>query len=157
MHVPKALIAVAAVILFAPAILFAQQPSNDWSNVENAKPGTKIIVLTKNGREFMGTKRQSTDDTLFMETRFPVQGTRTISLSRNEIGEVKKKKSRWVFSLIGSAIGAGVGLAIGQHYDRPGTDDPGLGKLLFIPFGAGMGYVAGSLIPRPPKTIYSAP
>src|ERR1051325_1484908 len=103
MNFPKTFIVVAILILFAPAILFAQQPSHDWSSIENTKPGTNIIVLTKNGREFAGTKRQSTDDTLFMETRFPVQGTRTISLSRNEIGEVKKKKSRWVFGLIGSA------------------------------------------------------
>jgi hypothetical protein len=157
MNFPRLFIAVAVFLLSAPSVLLAQQPSKDWSTIESTKLGTDIIVLTKNGREFEGAKRQSTNDTLFMETRFPVQGMRTISLSRDEIGEVKKKKSRWILSLVGSAIGAGVGLAIGQHYDRPGTDDPGLGKLLFGPMGAGIGFLVGSRIPRSPKTIYSAP
>jgi hypothetical protein len=145
------------IVLLTPIVLFAQQPTSDWSVIEKLKPGAKIIVLTRNGREYVGEKRQSTDDTVFMETRFTVQGTRTISLSRDEIGEVRKRKTRWVFPLIGAAIGVGIGLGFGANVDRRGGDDPGLGKLLFAPLGGLIGFAGGSFVPRKSKTIYTAP
>jgi hypothetical protein len=139
--------------------MFAQQALSNWSNVENLKPGTKIVVRTKNGREYVGTKRQSTDDTLFMEARFPVQGLRTISLSKDEVQEVRKNKSTFYYPLIGLAIGLGVGVAIGARADHPGTDDPNLGKILGGGLGGGIGLVTGEGISRRPKTkqIYVAP
>src|SRR5256714_15086389 len=99
------LLSIVLVLLMSSTTLFAQQALSNWSNVENLKPGTKIVVRTRNGREFVGTKRQSTDDTLFMEARFPVQGARTISLSKDEIAAVDKRESRWLFPIIGAAIG----------------------------------------------------
>lgn len=153
----RKLCAIVLVGLLLPIASIAQQPTRDWSTIEALKPGTKVIVLTKNGREFEGEKRQSTDDTLFMNTRFPVQGSRTISLTRDEVAEVRKKKSRWVFPVIGAAIGIGIGLGIGQSYDRRGGDDPGSGKLILGPLGGLIGMVGGSLIPRKSQKIYIAP
>ena len=140
-----------------PSLSFAQKPASDWNTLESLKPGAGIIVLTKNGREFQGEKRQSTEDTLFMTSKSSVQGRRTISLSRDEIGEVRKKKSRWLFPLIGMAVGIGVGLGIGQNYDRRGGDDPGLGKLVMAPLGGMIGFAGGAFVPRKARTIYVAP
>src|SRR5260221_14125751 len=119
----KNVLSMVLVLLVACTTLFAQQALSNWSNVENLKPGTKIVVRTKNGREFVGTKRQSTDDTLFMEAKFAVQGARTISLSKDEIQEVRKQKSSsFFYPLLGLAIGIGVGVAIGSTADHPGTE-----------------------------------
>lgn len=153
----KKVFAITLTLVLNPLALLAQNPSSSWSTIETLKPNTKVIVITRNGREFEGEKRQSTDDTLFMATNTRIQGPLTISLSRNEIGEVRQKKNRWIFPVIGAAIGFGVGLGIGQSYDRRGGDDPGLGKLLLGPLGALMGFAGGSFVPRKPKTIYIAP
>jgi len=160
MQSAKRLLSMVLVLLMSSMTLFAQQALSNWSNVENLKPGTKIVVRTKNGREYVGTKRQSTDDTLFMEARFPVQGVRTISLSKDEIQEVRKKKSSTFFyPLLGLAIGIGVGIAVGSTADHPGSDDPSLGKILGGGLGGGIGLAAGGAISRKPKTnqIYIAP
>jgi len=155
----KKLLSMVLILLVASTTLFAQQSLSNWSNVENLKPGTKIVVRTKNGREFVGTKRQSTNDTLFMEARFPVQGARTISLSKDEIQEVRKNKSTFYYPLVGLAIGLGVGVAIGARADHPGTDDPNLGKMLGGGLGGGIGLIAGEGLSRRPKTkqVYLAP
>ena len=156
----KKLISMVLVLLVACTTLFAQQSLSSWSNVENLKPGTKIVVRTKNGREFVGTKRQSTDDTLFMEAKFQVQGARTISLSKDEIAEVDKRKSRWFLPVIGAAIGIGVGLAWGAVADRGNYEDPGLGKVLGGFLGGVIGVGAGgAAATRSPKTkaVYVAP
>ena len=159
MQSAKKLLSMVLVLWLSSTTLFAQQALSNWSNVENLKPGTKIVVRTKNGREFVGTKRQSTDDTLFMEAKFPVQGARTISLSKDEIQEVRKNKSTFYYPLIGLAIGLGVGVAIGARADHPGTDDPNLGKMLGGGLGGGIGLIAGEGLSRRPKTkrVYLAP
>jgi hypothetical protein len=160
-------LAVLLVLSLTPGLLFAQQNLSDWSNVEKLKPGTRIIVSTRKGIEFAGVKRQSTDDTLFMEVGLPVDGTRTISLPREEIAEVRKRKSpdlKW--SLIGAVVGVGLGVAIGSTADHPGSDDPGLGKLIGGALGGLIGLAVGVAVPREAsrraaprkgKKIYVAP
>lgn len=147
------------IFLLTPATLLAQQASSDWNNVVKLKNGTKIIVITKNGREFAGEKRVANDDTLFMETKFEIQGTRTINLLRSEIAEVRKRKSRWVLPLIGAAIGVGVGVAIGATQDHPGTDDPHMGKIVFGTLGGLTGATAGGIASRykGTKVVYVSP
>jgi hypothetical protein len=153
------LFSLALVLALSSAGAFAQQSNSNWANVENLKNGAKIIVTTKNGREFIGVKRQSTDDTLFMETKLAVQGSRTISLTKDEIAEVSKTKSRWFYPLIGLGIGIGVGVAIGDTQDHRGGDDPGIGKVVGGLMGGAIGGAAGSFLSRKPgtKTIYVAP
>jgi hypothetical protein len=145
-------------LLLTPGLLLAQKNLSDWGNVEKLKPGTKVIVSTKKGIAWSGQKRQSTDDTLFIEVALPVHGTRVISLTREEIAEVRKGKSREiVMLLVGAAIGVAAGVAIGSTADHPGSDDPGLGKLL----GGGVGGLAGLAVagafPRKTKKVYVAP
>ncbi len=147
------------VLLLAPVSTWAQNATSNWSNVESLKNGTKIVVTTKNGREFVGKKRPSTADTLFMETKLAVQRNRTISLNKDEIAEVSKTKSKWMYPLIGFGIGLAAGVAIGSTADHPGSDDPGLGKVVGGLMGAPTGLAVGSFFARKPgiKTIYIAP
>jgi len=147
------------VLMLVSGPAFGQKATSSWSNVEGLKNGTRMVVTTKNGREFVGVKRQATDDTLFMETNFAVQGNRTISLAKDEIAEVSKTKSKWIYPLIGVGVGLAAGVAIGSTADHPYSDDPGLGKLVGGVLGGGGGLLAGSMFSRKPaiKTIYIAP
>ncbi|MDX6305587.1 MAG: hypothetical protein QOI77_2556 [Blastocatellia bacterium] len=159
MRPSKKLPATFLILVLIPSLLVAQKNLSDWSNVEKLKPGTRVIVTTRKGREFIGEKRQTTDDTLFMEIGLPGSGTRVISVPREEIGEVRKGKSRWVYPLLGAAIGVAAGVAIGSTADHPGSDDPGLGKLLGGGLGGLIGGGTGSVIAKTKrwKKIYSAP
>lgn len=156
----KTLTAIVLVLLLMPSALFAQKALNDWNNVVKMKSGTKIVVITKNGREFAGEKRVANDDMLFMAADFEVQGQRTINLSRDEIAEVRKRKNRWLLPLIGAAVGIGVGIAIGSTADHPGSDDPGLGKMVGGVLGGLSGVGVGGAaarIRKQTKAVYVAP
>lgn len=151
-------LAILLILFLTPTLLFAQQNLSDWANVERLKPDTRVIVTTKKGIAFSGVKRQSTDDTLFMEIALPVHGTRTISLAREDIAEVRKGKSRSAVWLIaGVAIGVAVGTAIGATADHPGTDDPNIGKVLGGGLGALGGLAVAGSLPRKSKKVYVAP
>lgn len=159
MQIIKRTVAIALILVTTSSLLLAQKPSFDWNRVEQLKPGAKIVVVTKNGREFIGTKRQSTGDSLFMKTRFAIQGSRTISLTRDEIAEVSKRKSRWWLTPLGFGIGLAAGIAIGGAAERPGTDDPGLGKLMGGLLGSVIGLGVGGVVSKQPKIkrVYVAP
>jgi len=156
----KTLTGIVLVLLSMPSTLFAQKSLADWNNVVKMKSGTKIVVITRNGREFAGEKRVANDDMLLMEADFEVQGKRTINLSRDEIAEVRKRKNRWLLPLVSAAVGIGVGIAIGATADHPGTDDPDLGKILGGAMGGLIGATAGGAAARfrkQTKAVYVAP
>jgi hypothetical protein len=159
MKTSKKLLAIVFVLLLTPGLLLAQKKLSDWNNVAQLKPGTKIIVTTKNGREFIGEKRQANDDMMFMETISAVNSSRTISLSRDEIAEVRKKKSSGFMPFIGAAIGVAVGAGIGAAvYDHPGTDDPHSGAMVMGALGGLIGAGAGAFVHHnKSKIIYVAP
>jgi|GEM_PF-1613092 len=156
----KRLMAIVLVLLLIPSMLFAQKSLADWNNLVKMKSGTRIVVITKNGREFAGEKRVANDDMLFMEVDFQMQGLRTINLSRDEIAEVRKRKNRWLLPLVSAAVGIGVGGAIGATADHPYSDEPGLGKLVGGLLGGLFGVSAGSAAVRfrkQTKAVYVAP
>jgi hypothetical protein len=156
----KTLTAIVLVLLLMPSTLFAQKSLADWNNVVKIKSGTKIVVITKNGREVAGEKRVANDDTLIVEADFEVQGQRTINFSRDEIAEVRKRKNRWLLPLVSAAVGVGVGIAIGSTADHPGTDDPDLGKMVGGVMGGLIGGGAGAAASRfrkQTKAVYVAP
>ena len=154
----KQLLAIVLVFQLTPGLLFAQKKQSDWSNVEKLNSGARLIVSTKKGREFAGEKRKATDDTLFLEIELPVHGTRIITLSRDEIAEVRKKRSRALPMLIGGAAGAGTGATFGDLvYDHRGGDDPHLGALVIGLIGALIGIAVASKMPKKAKKVYVAP
>ena len=83
-------------LLLVPGLLLAQAKTSDWNAVDKLKPGTKIIVITKSGREFAGAKRISNDELLFMEVVLPSSEKRTISLEKDEIREIRETKLNWI-------------------------------------------------------------
>jgi len=156
----KKFLAISLVLLLSPAVLFAQKNLFDWSKVEKLKPSAIIIVTTKKGMEFVGEKRQATDDTLFMEISLPGSGTRTITLEKDDIAEVRKKKSGSWLPVIGGAIGVGAGIGFGSLADHPGTDDPHMGAMIGGLMGGLFGLLGGQIIGKvkgKTKKIYVAP
>jgi len=154
------LLAILLVFLLSPASLFAQKKLSDWGNVEKLKPSARIVVTTKKGLEFFGEKRHTTPDELFMEVSLPGQGTRTITLERDDIAEVRKKKSGSWLPAIGGAIGVGAGIGFGSLADHPGTDDPHMGAMIGGLMGGLFGLLAGQAVAMKKgraKTIYIAP
>ena len=152
------LLAILLVFLLTPAGLFAQKKLSDWSNVEKLKPSARIIVTTKKGQEFFGEKRHTTADTLFMEINLPGQGTRTITLEKDDIAEVRKKKSGSWLPVIGGAIGVGAGIGFGSLADHPGTDDPHMGAMIGGLMGGLFGLLGGQFVAKvKTKKIYVAP
>jgi len=88
------------VLLLVPGLLLAQAKTSDWNAVDKLKPGTKIIVITKSGREFAGAKRISNDELLFMEVILPSSEKRTISLEKDEIREIRETKLNWIYKVL---------------------------------------------------------
>jgi hypothetical protein len=87
-------------LLLTPAVSPGQQPnSSDWKAVEGLKAGTKIVVITRSGREFVGRKRIANDELLFMEEWPTPQLKRTISIERAEIREVRKNTLHWIYKV----------------------------------------------------------
>ncbi len=154
------LLAILLVFLLTPAGLFAQKKLSDWGNIEKLKPSTRIIVTTKKGLEFFGEKRHTTPDELFMEVALPGSGTRTITLEKDDIAEVRKKKSGSWLPIVGGAIGVGAGIGFGSLADHPGTDDPHMGAMIGGLMGGLFGLAGGQIIAKvkgKPKKIYVAP
>jgi hypothetical protein len=97
----KKLTANLLLLFITPVLLLAQQQRpSDWKAVENLKPGTKMIVITKSGREFAGSKRISNDELLFIEEWMSGQMKRTISIERDEIREVGKTTLHWILKVV---------------------------------------------------------
>lgn len=133
----------------------------DWANVRKQKPGTRIVVLTRAGRELKGEVRIVTDDKLFVEVRLPNGDLQDMALDRSEVVEVKRRggSAGGLNPLLGALGGLGVGLAAGAVYDESHkySDDPGMGKLLFGLVGISGGLAVGSRLRAKDKTIYVAP
>src|SRR2546421_8610837 len=154
------LLAILLASLLSPAGLVAQTKLSDWANVEKLKPSARIIVTTKKGLEFFGEKRRTTPDTLLMEVSLPGKGTRTINLDKDEIAEVRKKKSGGWLPVIGGAIGVGAGIGFGSLADHPGTDDPHIGAMIGGLMGGLFGLLGGQIVEKvkaKTKKIYVAP
>ena len=96
----KRLVVNLLMLLLVPGLLHAQAKTSDWNAVDKLKPGTKIIVITKSGREFAGSKRISNDELLFMEVMLPSQAKRTISLQKDEIREIRETKLHWIYKVL---------------------------------------------------------
>ena len=143
---------------FAPAYAKPAAPAPaDWSAVQALSPGTKLVVRTKDGDRLTG-RFESANDLLINFA----DGRRKISLTRESIRVVQldRGNSRGRGTLIGAAIGAGAGFAVGSILYFPFKDDmvastvpgfTGLGAAI----GAGIGASTGK--GRKNVTVYEAP
>jgi|ERR1035438_6554749 hypothetical protein len=154
---------IAALLLMALAgsALAQQRASADkWANLARLAPDTEIRVALSGGRTVGGNLQNATSDSLAIRT---AAGQAT--LMRTEIKRVQTKGEgrRGRHTLIGLAIGAGAGLAIGAVVDQRDSGKafnflPSAGKILFTPLGAIIGAIVGVAIPTGGwREIYRAP
>ncbi|MFN2531526.1 MAG: hypothetical protein ABR555_09540 [Pyrinomonadaceae bacterium] len=97
--------------LLLPSSVALAQNTRDWSNLLRVPPGTKLLVKLKTGKDIEGILSAAGDDALTLE----VNNIRTI-VKADEIKKVfdaSKKSSANKPTLIGLAVGAGAGGAIG--------------------------------------------
>ena len=132
---------------------------SDWSSVQGLKLGSKLMVSTRKGERFEGELKHVDADSLLLLVRVSRSARQAIELRRDDVSEVRKPKSRVLTTALGMGIGLGVGLGIGAIYDsqHTGTDDPGLGKLVYGALGAGSGLAVGGFLRLKGKKIYVAP
>jgi hypothetical protein len=134
----------------------AQAPAGNWAGLTQLAPGTETRITLSGGRTLRGSLRTVTSDSLSIDA---AKGQET--LSRTEIKRVDRKRGghRGRNALIGLAIGAGGGLAIGAAVDSNSHGwFPNLGKAVFTPLGAIIGTVVGVAIPSGGwRQVYRAP
>jgi hypothetical protein len=139
------------------------QPSSstgNWAGLNQVAPGAAIRVTLSGGRTVRGNLSGVTADSLAIQT-----GASHQALSRAQIRRVqlKGRSHRGRNTLIGLAVGAGAGLAIGAAVDRHDEGSyfniaPNAGKEVITPVGAIVGAIVGVLIPTGGwRDVYRAP
>ena len=144
--------------IFLPAVLTAAfaataaaqqvKPIANWANLNQLVPGSEIRVTLATGKTLRGFVQQVSPESLAINAT-----TSQETLSRQDIRRVALKKPghRGRNTLIGLAIGAGAGLAMGagidSHASHGWLDFPNIGKEVFTPLGALVGTVIGVALP----------
>jgi hypothetical protein len=124
-----------------------------WDNLKSLTQGQEIRVVLNDAKSYQGEFRSWSDDGITLRQ---AAGAQTIA--RQDILRVSSgaQKHRMRNALIGAAVGAGAGLAIGAAGDHNscstksgvfGPCFPNLGKEVFTPLGALAGAVVGAVIP----------
>lgn len=125
------------------SVVLAQQPANDWSNVQRLRTNEKLLVRQKNGKDFKGEMIEATDTTLTID-----RDGKPLSIPRSDVRQVyvttgKAQKGKW--AAIGAGIGAGAGTGIGAIKYSPNVDDSELYIGVGLLIGAGAGAIGGML------------
>jgi hypothetical protein len=154
--------------IFLPALLAgtlaataaAQQakPIANWANLNQLVTGTEIRVTLADGKTMRGFMQRVTPESLAINAT-----TSQETLSQQDIRRVALKRPghRGRNTLIGLAVGTGVGLAAGAVADSkagPGIWLPNAGKEVLSPLGALIGTVIGVALPTGGwREVYRAP
>jgi hypothetical protein len=129
---------ITAVLLLVAAIAAAQTNASNWNTVKALTTGTDVRIL--NGSRTVGGKIEGvTDETLVVNSG---KGQETFGQQQVLTVSVRKARHRGRNALIGLAVGAGAGLAIGLG-TRPGPN-----QLKIVPTGAIVGGLtaAGAIV-----------
>ncbi len=136
----------------------AKSNLNDWHQVRILEVGTEIGVKTKQGEKYNGYLRRATADALEMLVTHRRAPSRTLTLQKDEVQEVRKRGSRVTSGIVGGAIGTGIGLAIGLPLDlnQKSNEDRGLLTAVAVLFGALFGALIGVNNPFKGRKVYVA-
>jgi hypothetical protein len=145
-------------ILAASAAAQPAKPIANWANLNQLVTGAEIRVTLDDGKTLRGFMQRVTPESLAINAT-----TSQETLSRQDIRRVALKRPghRGRNTLIGLAVGTGVGLAAGAVVDSksgPGRMFPDSGKVVFSPVGAIIGTVVGVALPTGGwREVYRAP
>ncbi len=133
----------------------AQEPGkHSWENLQQVRVGQKIEVVDTNLKKYKGTFLSFSEEAISLRVKKDEVGVRRGDILRVSL---RGKPKRWQSALVGMAIGAGAGLAIGASRRECGSDDAAC-KLIGTVIGAGAGTGVGAAVPFVPsyRTIYRA-
>jgi hypothetical protein len=150
--------ALLAATLAATAAAQQAKPIANWANLNQLVTGAEIRVTLATGETLRGFVQRVTPESLAINAT-----TSQETLFRQDIRRVALKRPghRGRHTLLGLAIGAGAGLALGAGVDsqrRPGDWFPSFGKAVLSPLGALIGTVVGVALPTGGwRDVYRAP
>ena len=137
------------VTLFLSSIpVHAQTGTDDWSRVTALPSGTKLSIKLKSGKSVKGLLNNASDSGVFVNVKNNNQ-----QIKKEDVQAVYRvsKKSATTPTLVGTAIGAGAGAALGgigasgdDYFDS--LDNAVIAGMTVI--GAGIGAITGYLIGR---------
>ena len=127
----------------------AQSPNGNWSRLTSVAAGTKLSVKLKSGKTLNGTLNSISDTTMSLQVKnAPVEVKREDVRTVHEL----RNKSAGKAVLIGAAIGAGAGTALGVIADSNDDDtffevkNEVIAGMAVV--GAGIGALAGFFVGR---------
>jgi hypothetical protein len=125
-----------------------------WEAVQEISPGHKIEVMTRDGKDTRGVFVSASENTLVVRSKSGEDSFARGDIRRVRVADPSRRARN---GLIGTAIGAGIGLAIGAAV-CPQCPNEGSGAKYMGPLtaaGAGVGAAAGFL-PAPYRTVYKS-
>jgi hypothetical protein len=151
---------------FFAAISLAQTPDaapgqDRWSDLRDLPADATVRVRTASPHPIQGRLAGVTDDVLVIDIK---RGEQTLPRTSVVSVSVKGKSHRTLHTLIGFAIGSGIGLGAGEAYDgsHPCQKDEyciltaPAGKVLLGPAGALIGLAVGAAMPANRwQTVYT--
>jgi hypothetical protein len=143
----------AATLLLAAGLPAQKRDEHVWDNLRELKTGQKIEIVQMNLKSESGAFQQYAEEGITLRN---AKGE--VAIAKDDVFRVSSlaKSHRLRNTLIGAAIGAGAGVAVGALIDSSGSES---GEYLFtslgLLFGGGGGAAAGAGMAGHP-TVYRA-
>jgi hypothetical protein len=147
-------------LLGLPAALCAQNPQEQWSNLNRLKAGQGIEVIESNLKSHKGRFVTVTDELLSLQEKGADVSIKREDIVRVSTSSAPKRGEHAVIGLVvGGAIGAGIGALVTSRSTSSGgfgwRPEQGVGALVGVAIFAPGGALFGALIPAH-TTMYRA-
>jgi len=127
----------------------AAEVNHSWETLEQTlRPGRRVVVTQMNGRRAEGKLLSLSPEAIAVTVN-----DRPVSIPREDVFRVRIADIRQRHTLIGMAIGAGVGVIWGANL---GDFNRGLSAVVLGGIGTGVGAAAGGALPIG-APLYEAP
>jgi len=149
----KRMLALAILLTGAVTTAWTRGGEGSWDNVLGLAPGTRVQVVDLELKSFTGAVQAVGDEVITVRTKGG-----DVTVNRAEVYRVSLRQGshRGRNALIGAAIGAGTGIAIGLPLDLQGGEEGEYLHSMFLGMiGAGAGTAIGAMVPGY-ATLYRA-